>query len=327
MRPRSTPLPPSLASAPKDVQPSLAGHLDIARVNHWIKNVFMLPGIAVALSVRPLHAGWPLARDCLIGFLAICLVASSNYVLNEILDAPYDAQHPVKRFRPVPGGRVNVPLAYVEWLVLGAAGLFTGALVSPHFVLTLAALWLMSGLYNVRPVRTKDVPYLDVLSESINNPLRFLAGWFIVDPPEIPPASLLLSYWMIGAYFMAIKRFAEYRDVADIDILERYRRSFRHYSEPRLLVSIMFYGSASMLFLGAFTFRYRLELIAAFPLVALVMAVYLSIAFKQASPAQAPERLWREPGLMLAVTACAVAMTALFFLDIPVLRRIFAPTM
>ena len=43
--------------------------------------------------------------------------------------------------------------------------------------LTAAALWIMGCLYNFSPVRTKDVPYLDVLTESINNPLRLLLGW------------------------------------------------------------------------------------------------------------------------------------------------------
>ena len=51
-----------------------------------------------------------------------------------------------------------------------------------------------------------------------------------------------------------------------------YRKSFAYYTPERLLVSIMFYASAAMLFLGAFVMRYRLELILAFPLVALVMA-------------------------------------------------------
>ncbi len=51
----------------------------------------------------------------------------------------------------------------------------------------------------------------------------------------------------------------------------------------------MFYGSAAMLFLGAFVMRYRLELILAFPLVALVMAMYLDLSFKKDSAVQRPE--------------------------------------
>ena len=36
--------------------------------------------------------------------LATCLVASSNYVLNELLDGPHDRLHPEKQHRPVPSG-------------------------------------------------------------------------------------------------------------------------------------------------------------------------------------------------------------------------------
>ena len=81
-----------------------------------------------------------------------------------------------------------------------------------------------------------------------------------------------------------------------------------------------------MLFLGAFVMRYRLEMILAFPLVALVMAVYLLLAFKPDSPVQRPEGLYREPLLMASVVGCAILMVALFFVDIPALRAVFSPT-
>ena len=63
----------------------------------------------------------------------------------------------------------------------------------------------------------------------------------------------------------------------------------------------MFYASAAMLFLGAFIIRYRIELVLSFPLLALVMAIYLALAFKEGSAADAPEKLTREPQLMIAV--------------------------
>ena len=131
----------------------------------------------------------------------------------------------------------------------------------------------MGCIYNIPPLRSKDLPYLDVLSEAVNNLLRMLAGWFIAAIPAIPPVSLLLSYWMVGCYFMAIKRFAELRCMGNPVQAVAYRKSFGFYTEERLLVSIMFYGSIATLCFGAFIMRYRLELILAFPLVALVMAV------------------------------------------------------
>ena len=159
----------------------------------------------------------------------------------------------------------------------------------------------MGCVYNIPPVRSKDLPYLDVLCEAINNPLRMLAAGSSSPVATIAPASLLLSYWMIGCYFMALKRYAEYRNIGDAARAAAYRKSFAYYTTERLLVSIMFYGSAAMLFFGAFCMRYRLELILAFPPVALVMAMYLRVALKENSAAQNPERLYREPALMASV--------------------------
>ena len=248
-------------------------------------------------------------------------------MLNEVLDAPYDREHPVKRHRPVPSGTVSLPLAYVEWLVLMLAGLALGATISIWFTLTLLALWVMGCLYNIEPIRTKDVPYLDVLSEAVNGPLRMLAGWLMVGlPPATIPVSLLASYWMISGYFMATKRFAEFGELGGT-IAARYRAAFAAYDEVRLLTSVVFYASAAMLFLGAFIMRYRLELILAFPLVAWVMSVYLALAFQPNSPVQAPEKLYREPLFMAALILCAAVMAGLLFVDIPLVYRLFPPTL
>jgi len=72
--------------------------------------------------------------------------------------------------------------------------------------------------------------------------------------------------------------------------------------------------------------RYRLELVLAFPFIALVMAIYLSLAFQPESAVINPEKLYRERNLMLAVGVCAIATTLLMFIDIPALDTIFKPT-
>ena len=295
-------------------------------MDHWVKNVFVLPGILIPLVVDPGH--WPpyLALRILLGLASVCLITSSNYVINEVLDAPSDRFHPLKSSRPVPSGKVSIPLAYVQWLALMFVGLGLASTISVPFLLTMAALWAMGCAYNISPIRTKDVPYLDVLSESVNNPLRMLAGWFITGSALIPPASLLLSYWMIGCYFMALKRYAEYRDLDSVKVAALYRKSFAFYTEERLLASVLFYSSAAMLFFGAFIMRYRLELILATPLIALVMAFYLDLSFRPNSAVQRPEGLYRERGLVASVVACAALMLLLFLVDIPWVRSIFAPT-
>jgi decaprenyl-phosphate phosphoribosyltransferase len=302
--------------------PSLRGHLEIARVDHWTKNVFVLPGILIAGLRYGVDDWTALLTSILLGLLSVGLVASSNYTLNEVIDAPFDRNHPSKRHRPVASGRVHVPLAYGQWLALGAVGMAIGYTISTGFLLSMVALWVMGCIYNVPPIRAKDVPYVDVLTEAINNPLRFLAGWYLIAGAGVAPATLLLSYWMIGCYFMAIKRYAECRQIADRTTIAAYRRSLAFFTPERLLISIMFYGSAAMLFFGAFIMRYRLELILSFPLVALVMAQYLDLGFRNDSAAQNPEKLYRETGLMIAVIACAAAMVLLLIVQLDFLHAV-----
>ena len=304
----------------------MKAHLAIARLDHSIKNLFVLPGVIVPLSVDPALWSRHLVVVLVWAFVSITLVACSNYVINEVLDAPFDRLHPTKHTRPAARGLVSIPVAYVQWIVMMLIGIAIGWRISPPFAMTAFFLWLMGCAYNIRPLRTKDVPYLDVLTESVNNPIRMLLGWYAVAPLLVPPLSLLMCYWMIGCYFMALKRFSELREIGDTGLAGSYRASFKRYTPESLLVSVMFYASTAMLFFGAFIIRYRIELLLSFPLVALVMAIYFDLSFQSHSAVQNPEKLYREPRLMLWFSATVMIMLLLLFVRLPSLERIFMPT-
>jgi 4-hydroxybenzoate polyprenyltransferase len=302
-------------------------HLAIARLDHSIKNLFVLPGVIVPLSTGAAVWSTHMLKQLVIAFVSITLVACSNYVINEVLDAPFDRLHPIKKNRPAARGLVNIPLAYIQWLLMMIVGVGIGFFFIGHmFALVSIVLWIMGCFYNIPPARTKDVPYLDVLTESINNPLRMLLGWYTVTA-LIPPVSLLIAYWMIGCYFMGLKRFSELNEIGDRTVAGNYRKSFKHYTPESLLVSVLFYASTAMLFLGAFIIRYRIELILGFPFVAFTMAIYLKLAFKPESAVQNPEKLYREPLLMGSFVATVLVMGTLLFTPMPRLQQFFLPTL
>jgi 4-hydroxybenzoate polyprenyltransferase len=310
-------------AAPPSMLAQLASYASIARPDHWFKNVFMALGVLLAFFYHPelFHVGslLPLAW----ALITTCFIASSNYVLNEILDAPTDRSHPVKRHRPIPSGKVHVGIAYLEWIALGLLGLGMAAAVNWPFFYSALFLLVMGVIYNVPPVRSKELPYLDVLSESVNNPIRLLLGWFAVTASEVPPLSLLIAYWMIGAFFMASKRFAEYRSLNHRETASAYRSSFRFYDEQKLLISMFFYTTTFALFLGIFIVRYKLELILIVPLIAGFVSYYLHVAFKDNSPVQNPERLYKEKGLMIYLAICVIAFFGVMFIHIPALYELF----
>lgn len=301
----------------------LRPYVRIARIDHWFKNVFMLLGVVVAYFFDPSEMSARRIPAIALALLATCLVASANYVINEWLDAPQDRLHPTKHDRPAAAGLVKGHWVVLEWALLALAGVGTAWLADPYVAAT-AAVFVAAGLvYNVPPVRTKELPYLDVLSESVNNPLRLLLGWFAVTQHTVPPVSLFIAFWMAGAFFMAIKRLAEYRRIADPELAARYRRSFRYYDEERLMVSLFFYAMMAALFTGVFIVRYKLELILALPLVGGFFAYYMRIGLRPDSPVQNPERLHRERGFVLYALLCVGVGLLLMLIHIPVLYDLF----
>jgi 4-hydroxybenzoate polyprenyltransferase len=283
----------------------------------------MLLGVVLAFFYRPELFAWASLQPLGIALAATCLIASSNYVLNELLDGPRDRLHPKKRHRPVPAGKIRPVFAYLEWLTLGALGMALAILINPFFALSALGLWLLGVSYNVPPVRTKEWPYIDVLSESANNAVRLLLGWFPLIPDQIPPLSLVVAYWMVGAFFMATKRYAEYRHIGDAKVAAAYRGSFWYYTEERLLVSILFYATTCALFAGIFMVRYHLELILYAPVAAGMFAYYLSVGMQPDSPVQNPEKLYREKGFFAYMVGCAVLFVVLMFTSIPKLYDVF----
>jgi decaprenyl-phosphate phosphoribosyltransferase len=298
-------------------------YIRIARFDHWFKNIFMLPGVFVALYAQAdlwsVTACWRVA----LGLLAAGVVASSNYILNELLDAKFDALHPVKKFRPIPSGLVYKPVAVILWIVFAMIGLGLAAFLGSEFFYVALSLWVMGCVYNIPPIRSKDKPYFDVLSESVNNPIRLMLGWYATGITILPPVSLLLAYWMVGAFFMAVKRLAEYRMINDPTVSAGYRQSFAHYNEERLLQSIIYYATAFGLFFGIFLIRYRMELIFSIPLIAGFMTWYIHLGFLDNSPAQYPERLYKQRGFVLYCLLCSSVLLILLFLPLPLLYDIF----
>ena len=301
---------------------ALSPYIQIARPDHWFKNVFMLPGIVLAFFFQPSLLGVGSVLCIAAGVAAACLVASSNYVLNEILDAEKDKFHPEKKSRPIPSGRVHVPAAYAEWLGLAAAGLAIGFAINPPFGLMALLLWVAGTLYNVPPIRLKDHAYTDVLSESVNNPIRLGMGWYATGCCVLPPLSIILAYWMFGAFLMAMKRYAEFRRIGDPVRAAQYRHSFAYYNEERLIESIFFYGSFFGMLSGFFLARYHVEVILATPIVAYAMAYYMHLGFKSDSPVQRPESLFHNRKLTALVLIAFVACVVLLAVEIPAFQKL-----
>jgi decaprenyl-phosphate phosphoribosyltransferase len=322
---QAVPTPKTEEAAAKPAGWPIRDYIAIARPDHWTKNFFMLPGLFLGMLAARKSFGevW---QPLLVGLAATCLISSANYTINEWLDRHFDRFHPKKRSRPSVSGRIKPAGVYTEYVLLAAGGLALAGSLNQRVFEASFLLLAMGILYNVRPFRTKDRAYLDVVSESINNPIRLCMGWLIAVPTSFPPSSVLLGYWFGGAFLMAVKRFAEFRTIGDRTVAGEYRRSFKFYTEESLLASAVFHAMAASLFLGVFLVKHRVELIISFPFIALLFAWYLRMGYDEDSAAQHPERLLGQRKFMLYVLFLTVLMGFLFVFDIPILKRLVSNT-
>jgi decaprenyl-phosphate phosphoribosyltransferase len=289
-------------------------YLKVLRPDHWLKNVFIFFGHLVAIALLPAEVPQntlELVSRIVLSLIPACLIASANYIINEILDAPFDRMHPTKRLRPVPSGTVKISILWAMMAAITVAGFALAAFwFNRGYFISLALLLLSGLLYNVEPFRLKDRAYVDVIAESFNNPIRLWLGWYALLPANsFPPLSIVLAWWFFGALLMAGKRYAEFRFIGDARRSGDYRKSFRVYTERSLILSMVTHANFFCFSMGIAIAVYRPNLVFVFPLVVVAICVYLHRAMSEEGARLEPEHLLKSPPV-IACTLVVVAIAA-----------------
>lgn len=274
-------------------------YLQSLRLDRWPRSLAIGPGIIAVFILSPGlldRQNWlELGLKTAAAFILTWFISTANYIVNEITDAPYDRHHPQKKNRPLIHDKISRPVLAVLWVILvGLSMAFAAVFYRPAFLLSLLALLAAGMIYNVPPVRLKDIPLLDSTVESANNPIRFLIGWYIVGV-AFPPLSLLVSWWCFGNFLMIGKRVAEKKFLTEQE-LAGYRLSLKKYSLGLLISFMIFNALAFILTFVLFALEQRFfTFLFALPFVIIYLIMFFRKSLKDREGAEEPEKLLKNP--------------------------------
>jgi 4-hydroxybenzoate polyprenyltransferase len=202
--------------------------LSALRPQHWAKNllVFLAPILGLQLNTRSI------AVEMAALFVAMSLMASAAYVINDVLDLYADRAHSRKRRRPFASGEIPVLHGVIAGAALALAGLGIGLLL-PHLVwATLLAYLAIALAYSLA---LKRQPIVDLIVLAGLFTLRILAGGLV---PMAPISPWLLTFAMIFFLGLAtVKRYAELERVLRLGHSGVVRRGYTEKDLPLLLAA------------------------------------------------------------------------------------------
>ncbi len=224
--------------------------LKTARPRQWLKNLALFTTILLTGHVFNADA----LAAAISGFIAFCLLSSSNYIFNDVMDAPRDRKHPFKKFRPVASGVLPPTVAIASSVAFAVLGLLTAASLGRGFFLLSILFIILQYSYTLF---LKHISVIDILAITAAYFIRVYAGE--------AASGYHISVWLALAalslaLFLAIgKRRAEltlvqgYKGVLPHDT----RTSLSHYSEKLLDTYTAMFANSTFLTYAFYTFLER----------------------------------------------------------------------
>lgn len=303
--------------------------LRTARPRQWLKNA--------ALFAAPIFSGRLFKDDTfsltLEAFVAFCLISSGGYFLNDIIDAPKDRLHPVKKNRPIASKKLPVSIAvFVCILLLCGTVAYSYVNIGKFFAYSLIFYIFVQIIYSFY---LRNVIIMDSLTVASFFVIRVFAGSFA----SRSSISSWLALTTIGISLLLAfgKRRSEKTILENYHVEQETRKTLRHYPDNLLNSMITMAATYTIITYSIFTFENSPErlsndlinilpsvlrapklMMVTIPLVLYGVARYLYVIYEK-EEGESPERvLLSDKPLLLGVFMWGLSVLGIVYL-LPVL--------
>ena len=206
----------------------------------WIKNLSIFAAIIFTGQLfNP-----PELLHSVFGFISFCLLSSASYLFNDLIDAPLDRLHPLKKTRPIASGKLPKSLALEALLLLVFVSLTLAFVLNPGFFLVGLSFFLLHIFYTLK---FKKHAILDILAIGVSFLLRVFGGEVLTSMHV--PIWLLLTTLFLALFIASAKRHSEFLRTG-----KKTRPALARYREKLLDFYASTFATATFLSYALFTF-------------------------------------------------------------------------
>ncbi len=291
------------------MQPVFIALLKTMRPKQWAKNGFLFVAITFDRQLNHL----PALERTLAGVFLFCMLSSVVYIVNDLTDIEADRQHPKKRNRPLPSGKLSVRVAVIAAVVLLVIALPATFLFSLGFGLLALGYLLLNMAYSRW---LKHIPILDVLVLASFYVMRVGAGVELIHVRVFSPWLYVFTIFL--ALFLGVgKRRAELNLLADA--ANSHRPVLEGYTLPLLdqlmtIVSSMIIMTYSLYTFSAENLPGNHMMMLTIPFVIYGVFRYLYLVQVQHSGGAPEEVLFSDHPLQITLFLFAVTVLMIFYI-------------
>jgi len=174
--------------------------IKLMRIKQYVKNLFIFIPIFFSGKITDLF----FLRDVSLTFVFFSVLASSVYIINDVIDSDDDKKHPVKKNRPIASGLVSKRFAVLVSIILLLISLICTFLLLGYIVTLVFLLYFIVNLFYCFVL--KHIAIIDIFIIGFGFVIRILVGSIVCIAP--------LSEWIIVMVFMLslFMGFAKRRD-------------------------------------------------------------------------------------------------------------------
>lgn len=277
--------------------------IELIRIKQWYKNIVIFLPLVFAAHFMNINEILLTA----LGFIALCLVSSSSYIINDIIDREADRNNPEKRMRPIAAGVISVKQGYAAAVLLLAFGLLPAFFLSALFALFAFAIFLITIIYSLK---LKHIAIIDIMAIAVNFVLRAVSGAYIISVIVSP--WLIICTFFLSLFLSAGKRFSELEFLAKK--ASAHRKVLSDYT-PELAKSLLNISTVSLLMaysLYSFMGIYPL-LILTLPIALYIIFRYLMLVYNGSIIARKTELLYTDKGILIGLLSFLAAIFIIIY--------------